>query len=199
MARPDVFIRTYDSFRRNLLGIDWKNSKIYLNVDPMPSSGLVSSVIDAAKEYFGTVIVRSPKNASFPAAVEWWWKTVEEGIYLHLEDDWVLTKKISIKYLVRQFQNKDIQQVIIRAYSRGYRKMCLSPSVIRSDFAKKFTFNHNLNPEIQLRTQFVKRKNICCPFVKKNVLVKDIGREWIENKDFRKPKAKCDFTSWEKK
>jgi len=179
-----------------LIGVDWGGSKLYLNIDPLPSRDKVDETISVAKEYFGTVITRTPDVPNFTSAVQWCWREVEEKMFLHLEDDWVLTKRMNLKYLLKFFDKIETKQVVLRAYPRAYKKMCLSPSIILSDFAKRFDFDTATNPEIQLRTNFVKSKNICTPHSKKTIVVKDIGRAWLDNQDFSKPKTKARFTSW---
>ncbi|MGH7130332.1 MAG: hypothetical protein ACREJO_00085 [Phycisphaerales bacterium] len=37
LPRPELFARTIDSFKTNLTGVDWKESTLIINVDPLPA------------------------------------------------------------------------------------------------------------------------------------------------------------------
>ena len=197
MARPEIIERTYGSFKENLIGIDWSNTTLFINIEPLPNSDAVNSVIEVARETFGNVEFRTPEEPNFTRAVSWCWKNADTDFIFHLEDDWVLVKKIHINELIKPFESHKVNQVPLRAYSYEYDKMCLSPSVIRSSWAQRFVFDYKLNPEVQLRKPWVKPNHIYVPH--KEVVVKDIGRSWIKSTDYQKPSHKASFTSWEKK
>lgn len=197
MARPELIERTYGSFKENMSGIDWGSTTLFVNIEPLPDANAVNSVIEVCKQFFGRVVTRTPKEANFTKALSWCWNQVNTDYVLHLEDDWVLTSKIEFKDLLKLFVNDKTKQVVLRAYPYEYDKMCLSPSVIRGSWVKRFEFDFNLNPEVQLRKSWVRPEYINVPH--NNIVVKDIGRKWIESSDYKKPGHKASFTSWEKK
>lgn len=197
MARPEIVERTYGSFKDNLKGIDWKNTTLFINIEPLPKPDAVNAVIEVAKETFGKVVARTPEQANFTRAVSWCWSQVDTDYVLHLEDDWVLIKEMNIEKLIKPFNNPKTKQVVLRAYPYAYEKMCLSPSVIRASWVKRFEFDFKLNPEVQLRKPWVKPGYIHVPH--KEIVVKDIGRNWIKGQEYQKPGHKASFTSWEKK
>lgn len=197
MARPKVLDRTLNSFTSRLKGLDFNEITYYINIEPLPDPSMREAVIEVAQKYFPTVVANLPEEANFTKAVYWCWNSVETDFLFHLEDDWELTCDVDMGKMLDRFSDKDVQQVVFRAYKYAYDKMCLSPSIIRTDFAQRFNFNFNKNPEVQLRTDFVESKNVCVPH--KKIVVEDIGRKWIKKTDFKKPDHKSSFTSWEKK
>ena len=197
MARPKIVNKTFKSFTGNISGIDFDKTTLYINIEPLPDPSMREDVIIVAHKYFGRVIYRTPDEANFTKAIEWLWGTATEEFIFHLEDDWALNKKVDINDMLDFFKEEDTKQVVFRAYKYAYNKMCLSPSIIRSSWAKRFKFDTSLNPEVQLRRDFVKSVNIQVPH--KKPVVSDIGRKWIKNADYKKPNHKSSFTSWEKK
>jgi len=197
MARPSVLEETYKSFTENLSGIDFKNTSLYINIEPLPDPDLQVEVENVARKYFGKVVSNKTEEANFTKAVAWCWASADTEFIFHLEDDWILKRKINIKDIMKPFSHYKIKQVPLRAYSYAYEKMCLSPSVMRAEWAKKFDFDYNLNPEVQLRKPWVKPGYIKA--IHSNIVVADIGRKWIKSIDYQKPGHKASFTSWEKK
>ena len=83
--RPEIIDRTYKSFTDNLLGIDFKISTLYLNVDPIPV-GNTKEVIDVAKKYFGNVVYNIPEEPNFTKAIKWCWSQVKNEYFFNLEE-----------------------------------------------------------------------------------------------------------------
>lgn len=92
VLRPEVLDRTLASFTANM---DLADSRLIMNVDPV-GDGNYLDVLAVAKKHFLEVEARFPDKPSFPLAVMWCWEQVQTDIFLHLEDDWVLDKLVSV-------------------------------------------------------------------------------------------------------
>jgi len=173
MARPEIVERTYQSFSQNIKGISLKECDLYINIDPIEGRDS-REVISIGERYFNRVVSNVPKKPNFTKAVNWCWSSANSDFILHLEDDWVLTSPIDIKQLINKKMKGKVKQIMLRAYKYKYEKMALSPSIIKRDLYKSFVdkFDFNLNPEIQLRKEWVSPSNISVSG--KGIVVKDI-------------------------
>lgn len=201
MCRPGLLRRTYKSFCSKMKGVDFENSTLYLNVDPLPSVEQADDTIAVAKKFFGNVVSNVPKEPNFTAAVKWCWSNVTGPYVFHLEDDWLLRQKVDVELMCKRLTNlyKDkhkVVQVYLRAYPGISReKICLSPSLLDGDLVRRAVqiFNTSLNPEIQLRGTVVQGISLNHT---KAILIKDIGRAWLNKTNFGHPPRKARFTSW---
>jgi len=215
MARPDIVNRTLESFSKNLKGIDFKKCRLIINVDPLPENVKRKEVIKVANKYFGEVIYNFPEKANFSAACNWIWSQATSTCILHLEDDWILKEPVNIKEILRYFEeHKNLQVVQLRAYRFKYDKIALSPCIMHKKLYSAIAGNlkEDINPEVQVRGE---KFGIVMPYPSGNVshkgkiitypkghkiILKDIGREWINKTQYRKQKVKkARFVTWEKK
>ena len=200
MSRPKIVNRAYGSFCKRITEVDWENSTLYLNVDPLPADVDPMTVVEVANKYFGNVVYRIPKKANFTAAVQWCWSQVQGPHVFHLEDDWVLRRKVSFEDLVKAmehgYKGAKLVQVFLRAY-RGIdrKKVCLSPSLLDGDFVRAVSkiFDTSLNPEIQLRGKII--SGLSTNF-SKDISIHDIGRSWMKNSGYQRPSRKARFNKW---
>ncbi len=215
MARPDVIYKTYKSFSKNLVGIDLKECRLFINIDPLPIDVDRKEVTKIASQYFKEVNPNYPEKPNFTAACNWLWSNAETKYIFHLEDDWTLLKKVSVPLLLKYFNKQpELMQVILRAYRYTYFKCVLSPGIFHERFYKMVAgkLNEGCNPEIQLRGKKFgikmpdpeskitsKGKIIVHESKSKNIIVKDSGRAWLKKSGYKKPKKKGSFTSWESK
>jgi len=196
-VRPEIISRCYQSLHENFIGLDWQSVTLFINIDPIPTREF-EPMLTVAKKYFGKIVYNVPKEPNFTRAVEWCWKNADTDIICHLEDDWVLLKRVEYQQICKYFnKNKDLRQLVLNRGHRRYSKMCLSPSFIHKEFYKRFVGNldYNINPEIQLSANWIKPRMIHV-FGKRNMVV-DIGRKWLRRQKFKKPNAKVKFTKWE--
>lgn len=222
MARPDVVDATYKSFTQNLKGVDWAGSTLYINIDPLPEGVSRKGVVAMGRKYFGNVIARCPGQANFADAYKWLWQQPKGEFFFNLEDDWVLTEEIDVNELVAKFNDILIQSVSLRAYPYLYKTIPMSPSIYRTSFFELFAkkLRTDQNPETQLhdhinlinKTHNIKRTHMRAvyPFDgDTRRVVKDIGREWIEQSGYTRPQLleegdprklkKNSFVRWVKK
>lgn len=213
MNRPEIVDLTYASFSEYLTGLNMKQCRLFINIDPLPE-GDRGDVIKVCKKYFGEVIANCPDTPNYTAAYNWLWSNATTKFIFNLEDDWGLYEKISINTLLNFFDDKkrpDLLEVALRAYTYEYQACPTSPSVMHQRFYKAVggKLNPKINPEIQLRGKkfgiFMpaaaiggyKGRIIAYP---DKVVLTDLGREWIDNSDYIKPKVRKDkFTKWVKK
>jgi hypothetical protein len=216
VARPGVLDQTLSSFSKNLKGLNMKECRMVINIDPLPSNKNRDRVIKVAEKHFGDVLYRLPDKANFTAAYNWIWKNAETKYIFNLEDDWQLSKEIDVPFLMDYFhKNKKLLQVILRAYRYHYRTCALSPSIIhkRMYSAVGGNLDNNINPEAQLRGErfgirMPHRGKIgshglirVYPKKLKTIIVHDLGRRWIRKTKFKKSGGgkKARFITWEKK
>lgn len=191
LARPEILEQTYKSFSNNIEGLDMSECTLYINIDPVPNNKLQEETLLVVKKYFNNVSYRMPEQPNFTNAVNWCWSSANTPFIFHLEDDWILLKKINISSIFDLFDKMGALEVILRAYATKYNKLALSPSIWKHSLYKTFAgkLDVNINPEIQLRNKkFAKsfcKKNIMT--TEKHIIVKDIGRDWLKNKGLKKP------------
>lgn len=205
MARPEIVEQTYASFLENLQGIDFKDMRLFINVDPLPDPKKRDAVVHVAHKYFGQVWCRMPGEANFSAAVNWVWKSVPDNAeyVFHLEDDWRLLEKVEIDDLLGELTSDEVIEVALRARSIGYTKLALLPSLWKAWFCRKVGghFHEGKNPEIQLRdsmcgVELNPRRVRVWPNERDEVILEDLGRPWLSKTGMCKPKLKCDFIRW---
>lgn len=203
--RPELLIKTYDSFTRNVTGIDFKQCPLFLNIDLVPPerAGKVSAMVKIAKKFFGEVVTHVQDPPSFPAAVKWCWSCQNGEIVFNLEDDWLLSRQIDGKAILQMFRDQQLYQVVLRPSKSGFNTMSLCPSFIRGDVCRMIStkLNTRENPELQLRANccswlpdFPKRR-VIIPESRREFILVDTGRTWLEGSSYKRP-IKTEFTSW---
>lgn len=214
MDRPELIYKTYQSFSENL-NIDLKQHNLYINIDCVRNNEDYKLVINVCKKFFKNIIYNVSTDPNFSRAINWCWSNANSDFIFHLEDDWILLEKVDVLKLINNFENnKNLNQVPLRAYNDDYGKYCLSPSIISKNLYKAVAGNLNekLNPEVQLRgskfgikmpeltnsKDYIKNDGmiIVYPPDKNKIIVKDIGKNWIKSTKFRKPNIKSDFVKW---
>ena len=198
LNRPEISQKSLESLKNNL-NVNLKEFSIYLNIDPIPNSEGVNNVVKLFESYFGTVITNITSSPNFPKAVKWCWGSAETDFIFHFEDDWIFTDKVDIVKIMSLFKNEKIMQVVIKAYDYHYSKMVLSPSIIKKQCYKPFAkhLDETLNPEIQLRNKkiFNIDPNMIATY-SSNVILKDIGRKWLQQNKLERNKIKSRFINY---
>lgn len=200
--RPDILRRTIESFQSNLIDIDFSNSKIFINIDFAPDYPNLEDgsdkTIDFLNSVFGEVVFNKTEEPNFTRAIQWCWNSVEDEIFFHLEDDWVLEEKVSIEEIMPYFNNKNVFAVNLRAYKFAGPRACLLPALYRKSFCRKFVekLDYYRNPENQLRSYVKVNKdffNIHYPEDIHDIILKDIGREWLRHKGLKRNQISTKF------
>lgn len=155
--RPEVMRLTLASFSRYFLN-QFKNVRIIINVDPVGTLGRTAEeVLSIVREYFDDVVYRCPVTPSFSNAVRWCWENVESEVFFHLEDDWLLTRKVRFEVIKESLNSDpDIASVRFNKFSNSptsktWTLFSLNPSIIRRSFISEALplFDDSLDPESQ--------------------------------------------------
>jgi len=102
MIRPALVNKTLKSFCENVFDEDPERFRLIINIDPLGGRKPHRTVVKICRRYFNkrSMISNSPSEASFPRAVMWVWSQVEADWIFHLEDDWLVNKKININDMI---------------------------------------------------------------------------------------------------
>ncbi|MES0810418.1 hypothetical protein ABLO27_13125 [Roseibium sp. SCPC15] len=180
-ARPGLLRETLESFYSKLFK-NFDLQTLYVNIDPFeggPEEVETCELI--CREYFSEVVSRKPDKPHFTKAVRWLWSRPKADWCFHLEDDWVLSREVSLQEF-HDAQKRNVAQISLmtREKNWGYRSMyhyepsrltflgrdlgkslnrrrpifTTSPSFVRRDFAHRCAelMNDTLDPEKQLNT-----------------------------------------------
>jgi len=233
MPVPELMERCFKSLKRNLIGIDLKKCNICVSLDNFPDvsrrllHAQFGKIYELLYKYFGDNAIGFCED--FSNSVRNCFLSVRTDIIFHFEYDWELTKPINVDEIIQKFsQSPNLYQVPLRAYSYDYPALCLSPSFLHKRFYKPFARNMNINrnPEAEMHTGkigiFLPNRNSCkqagvkvtdyiqaYPEENNDIVLKDIGREWLGNSPYMKPqdlpktdpryKKKSEFIKWIKR
>lgn len=203
ISRPEIIEQTYASFNTGLIGINLKEFKLHINIDPIPNHENTWRVLDIACKYFGSVHANISADPNFTKAVNWCWSNADTEYVFHLEDDWILIEHIDMMHVYRELSSNDeYMECIFRAYLNNYgNNLALSPSVWKRECYSKFAgnLNPNVNPEVQLRNKNIIRvaKNGVFVLGSDRVIVRDIGRKWVKEHKYCKIGVKSNFITYQ--
>lgn len=204
MPRPELLELTYASFSTNLPWLDFKQMKLFLHLDRYPTrlddseDAKAEQVIEIAQKYFGEVVVKRGEYPNFSNAVKWIFTNADKDYIFNLEDDWELLVPLSNKF-VQYFEDEKVLQVGLRGSQNPQRRFVLSPSIMRSKFAKSATapLTPKKNPELTIRgwnPHHVNDSFIYWPDEKDYVILKDLGRSWMKTTAFGR--GTDEWTTW---
>lgn len=216
VIRPLILDTTLQSFCENLFNQNKHEYRLIMNVDPIGDDIRRKSMIKTARKYFENIILNEPENPGFTKAVIWCWSKVTADYVFHLEDDWILLNKIDMDSMIK-ILDKNSSLVSLRLSKsknipnkqgrklgyQTYPKISLNPTLFKGGFIKTIVplMDENLNPEKQLRIDTTRRGHYLSLwdhgiYVKESYdrIVKDIGRNWMDNSKYTK---KIGFMNWE--
>lgn len=199
--RPALIEQTLRSFSEKLLR-NFTVGTFYLNLDPV--WGTLQDHQDAiavARSFVEHVVIRSPETPSFGGAVKWLWSQPQSEWFLHLEDDWELSRPVSPTDIARDVAAPDLVQVRLHNWKRLQRRrrpptFTTSPSFTRGNFAA--LSSRLMNPELDPEKQFRNDRNVELRQAVRPYRVAyfgnrwtrqtaiDIGRSWRETKRIQK-------------
>lgn len=199
--RPDLLERTLSSFTERL----FKRLRVrtfYLNIDPIWGTPEQADQVEKiARSHFESLVIRRPDTPSYAGAVKWLWSQPNTEWFLHLEDDWLLSHRISLRRLKIQASIPDVAQINLNNWSRLSRrrrpaKLGLCPMFCRTEFAKVASlhmdpsldpdkqFRHGTNEILEKATKSWRSVYFGTPFTARTAI--DIGREWRDDKGISK-------------
>ena len=217
-CRTSIIKRTYDSFKKNLMGVDWEKSTLYVNIDPIGGEGSPEDILAICRNSFGNVVYNLPKTCNFCAGHKWTWEQPKEKYFFTLQEDWVLKIPVRIRSLSGKltlngdFKDRRNKTVIVslRAYATiKDNRVCLSPGMVLTEWAKFIANRMDItkNPEKQCRPwspgnpvgkNRVNYTGLQHPPLTRAVLVVDIGRHWMTKNGLHRPggQGAYTFTNW---
>ncbi len=182
--RPALLNRTYASFRENLFN-DSYDYRVIINIDPLGKlNGTPEEVVKIARKYFKNVIFNAPKEPSFAKAWKWTWMQVEADLVFHLEEDWVLQRRVSLAHMISILdENRKLAALRMPKMNlttlhffggkhvkrQGYllalnekKAFGGNPQLVRGDFVKatRNLMKDDRNPEKQFRAGYPEMYNI---------------------------------------
>ncbi len=159
--RPALLELTLHSFYKYFLS-NFKTTRLILNVDPIGEPNVRQlDLLAIASRYADVVISRTPDTPSFAKAVEWGWSQVSTPLFLHLEDDWLLTKPVQWDAVSERFTNKASLASLRFNLTRNpnedpptHQGLSLNPCLWRTDFIRRILphFDCSRDPEKQFRS-----------------------------------------------
>lgn len=188
--RPAILKNTLDSFYKNMFYKNFERFNLIINIDPVGDKVKSKEVLKICRSYFSKdkISVMFPVIPAFPQAVLNVWGQVKSDWIFHLEDDWILNRKIDIDDMISIL--KDYKELAcLRLYKskipkgkrpiffksrysynkRGFyisedkkRQFGLNPVLIRRKFLKEalpLMVNHK-NPEKQFRYSNIKMREV---------------------------------------
>lgn len=206
LARPGVIEESIKSFRSKFKGINFSECTLYINIDPYPAGADRREVVKLCERHFKKVVANLPDTPNFAAALKWCWSQPTNLHFMHFEMDWVLNEKVSLCDIMEFFKAKSTVCVNLRAYPAKRYYVCLSPSIVKTTFAKKVSEHLNLtvNPEHQLRRparawpqgrRLQSNREIGIHYPSDRVIISDIGRKWLD--DVKMAKRDLDFINYD--
>lgn len=154
---PQLLEITFSSFSEGLLN-QFNRKELFINIDPIgDGKHQVHDVLSVCYKYFDTVTVNTPPVGNFSLAAKWVWEQINSEFFLHLEDDWLLNKKISkTKLIYELFSNENVASVRLNRErsikNKCLQKISLNPVLIKTAYIKQALklYSENLDPEKQL-------------------------------------------------
>lgn len=202
MPRPETLHNTLASLRRNLVGCDFKNSTLIINIDPMVGAGFDEErqrCVDIANGMFARVICNRPNTPNFALAVRWVWSQATDEFIIHWEDDWELCTEIDAVELIALMQQHRLDHVLLRAWRWRNYQFCLGPGILRRVFYRRCAdvLSPSRNPEMAIRAMIVNSHYAqhVHPADCDQVVVRDLGRAWMRSSDY--VRGDGDFVSWQ--
>ena len=224
--RPKIINKTLNSFANNLLSND-HNYRLIVNIDNIGNLNKNhNNVLNICRKYFKNIVYNTPEHPNFAKAIKWTWSNVDSDIVFHLEDDWIIRRKIDINFLLYLIEkHNDFSSFRLPKRNAVYKKVkrknnlnkntlvqcsvvSLNPLFLRKSFLDKVSsvLNIKKNPERQLQKCKKNNKKMCkiikntkhCVYSGNGYsLIKDIGITWKNKKENNFCKPRV-FLTWKK-
>ena len=232
VLRPDLIRQTLTSINTNIIKGEKERYRLIINIDPIGEKTKPMKIVKLASQFFDNITYNIAKSPSFPKAVKWVWKQVEADYVFHIEDDWLINRKIDVDNMInildkypklsslRLYKYKTPKRKKFSTFkchwiynedgfylAKDWKKIFgLNPILIKKKFIEQALprMVDHVNPEKQFRDT----QQYMVPIIKNwqyaiytnpgdSPLVSDIGRKWINQTKFHKPKTGT-FLTWER-
>ena len=175
--RPNLLATTLQSFQANIFD-KCVVEQVRVNLDPIfGDDQSEADTIQVIRNFFPSAEINTPVQPNFCKAVQWIWSGMQDGPFLHLEDDWVCIDEIPIQKILEDMSDavkmilllsethgkRGLQRESVRVYkSKIFGLTCkrralptfgTSPSITDGRFARRAAalFDLTLDPEKQMR------------------------------------------------
>ena len=155
--RPALLELTLWAFRRNFFSrLADTRIRILLNIDPLWGDPADAPKLgEIARAYADEVLVHTADTPGFGEAVRWLWSRSETSWIFHLEDDWILTRRIDVERLAEEMARPKAAQIRFnRRRNHFFRRprFSLNPCLLRRAFVLEALagFDPKKDPEKQI-------------------------------------------------
>lgn len=104
--RPWIVKQTLESFCKSAF-LKKKSYRLIVNIDPIGENLSAKSVVNVCKSFFDNMVYSIPREPSFSKAVQAVWRMANAKYIFHLEDDWVIYRKIDIGHMIKLLDKYD--------------------------------------------------------------------------------------------
>jgi len=100
VLRPDVIRETLTTIRDNIVKDEKERYRLIINIDPIGEKVKPMKIVKLASQFFDNIKYNIAKTPSFTKAVKWVWQQVEADYVFHIEDDWLILRKINVDNMI---------------------------------------------------------------------------------------------------
>ena len=183
--RLSIFKKTIESFYDNMFKAFIEDNwvRFIVNIDPAGNEGGFNDFVEVLSTVPNiSVMIKSPKEASFPKAFKHVWENAFSEYIFHLEDDWELLRTVDLSKLIGILEEeKDLALLRLPMFHAGEESMknwnkffpyngkyyecpddlrtslgfCGHPSLIKGEFVRNIVkhLDENRNPEKQFHSR----------------------------------------------
>jgi hypothetical protein len=201
VRRPELVAITLASFYEKVF-LYFPVRTFFLNIDPVWGDAESAEEVERiVRGHFDDVVVRKPDSPSFGGAVKWLWSQPRTEWFLHMEDDWILSRPLTPSILTHAMRDESVAQIRLANWKRLTRRrrpptFTTSPVFTRSDFGASISAKMDpcLDPEKQFRNGLnPDLMNVVSPFravyyggMFTPQIAFDIGRGWRDKRKINK-------------
>ena len=101
VLRPSIVKQTLESFCTNVFWKEPERFRLIVNIDPIGEKKVrPKQIARICRSYIPNAIFNVPDEPNFAKAVIWTWSQVEADWVFHLEDDWLIYRKIELDNMI---------------------------------------------------------------------------------------------------
>lgn len=178
LIRPELLDLTYKSFLNGISNLP--PVRIIINIDPLGGS-CANQSIEVVKKYCNNPIIRTPSTPSFMEAIKWCWSQVESDYFIHLEDDWILNKRVDFNDWRNSLNKDDIAQSVLLMKKPEQYIYSFRPHLAKSSVCKLVAdLPEKGNPEKEI-ARLVTQYGLRSVTYGGAYCITDTGRKWAKH------------------
>lgn len=152
--KPKLLEKMFKSLINNLIGVDYKNSTLYISVLPIPYSTNMNKIKEVADNYFGNVYIHYSTKITDIKSVIWCFSNVKKDIFFNIDSNWKLNTKINISDILKYCSKyRNWHQCIFYRTRFGKAEPTLFPALHKTKYTKIYLkfMNDYEDPQLQFR------------------------------------------------